>query len=79
MLDELVDYFDWALNEECFFNGECDMYEDNFLAQDKAVFAIEYDYAASDFCPETENMGLSFVKKTKDLRAWREGCEDYYY
>ncbi|CAE6900432.1 hypothetical protein ACOMICROBIO_FLGHMIGD_01422 [Vibrio sp. B1FLJ16] len=41
--DELVDYFDYAINEQCFaYGNECTTYEDNFLKQNKAVFNQEY-------------------------------------
>jgi hypothetical protein len=38
---KLVDWFDWALNEECVAYDECDRY-DVFLAADKAIFHVEY-------------------------------------
>ncbi|MCA2418850.1 MULTISPECIES: endo alpha-1,4 polygalactosaminidase [Vibrio] len=41
--DELVDYFDYAINEQCFaYGNECTTYEENFLKQNKAVFNQEY-------------------------------------
>ena len=40
-LDDLVEWFDWALNEECHAYGECDRY-DVFTNAGKAVFHVEY-------------------------------------
>lgn len=41
-VSQLVNAFDFALNEQCFGYNECDLYEDTFLAQNKAVFNQEY-------------------------------------
>lgn len=40
-IDQLVDYFDFAVNEECFENNECDSL-DRFITDGKAVFNLEY-------------------------------------
>lgn len=37
-LEDLVDYFDWAVNERCIEYGECGGYANTFLLRDKAVF-----------------------------------------
>ena len=42
-LGELVEYFDFAVNEQCYaYGNECVGYEDTFLKQNKAVFVQEY-------------------------------------
>ena len=46
---ELVDHFDWTLNEQCFQYNECGGYE-VFVDQDKAVFGVEYQGDAVSFC-----------------------------
>eukprot|EP00934_Nitzschia_sp_Nitz4_P002622 Nitzschia sp. Nitz4//scaffold61_size107673//59284//60684//NITZ4_004240-RA/size107673-processed-gene-0.189-mRNA-1//-1//CDS//3329555725//2612//frame0 len=76
-LDDLVDYYDWALNEECFYYSECDGYVDSFLAKNKAVFGVEYNLATSAFCQQANSMSMSWLKKRLNLSAYREGCEDY--
>jgi hypothetical protein len=76
-LEDLVDYYDWALNEQCFQYNECDGYVSTFVAQDKAVFGVEYSGQASNFCPKANAMGLSWLKKKLSLTAYREGCEEY--
>ena len=70
-LNELVDDFDWALNEECFAFQECDAYLDNFIAQDKAVFHAEYVDAdqAGIVCATTGALGLSTIVKELELFA----------
>lgn len=75
-LAELVDHFDWALNEECFQYNECDGYK-VFVQQNKAVFGVEYKGSASGFCSKAKAQGLSWLKKRLSLQAWRQGCEDF--
>jgi hypothetical protein len=53
-LDDLVDWFDWSLNEECHVYDECEPYE-TFIEDGKAVFNAEYvdDWAdAEDLAEE---------------------------
>eukprot|EP00549_Striatella_unipunctata_P019768 CAMPEP_0118699674 /NCGR_PEP_ID=MMETSP0800-20121206/16056_1 /TAXON_ID=210618 ORGANISM="Striatella unipunctata, Strain CCMP2910" /NCGR_SAMPLE_ID=MMETSP0800 /ASSEMBLY_ACC=CAM_ASM_000638 /LENGTH=355 /DNA_ID=CAMNT_0006599969 /DNA_START=94 /DNA_END=1161 /DNA_ORIENTATION=+ len=75
-LDVLVNYFDWALNEQCFEYDECDTY-DSFVDVDKAVFGVEYVGLAAVFCLEANNGNLSWLKKRLSLDAYRIGCEDF--
>ncbi len=70
---DLVDYYDWALNESCTRTpypgssslSECQFYQDTFIAQNKAVFWIEYvefGGTVEDFCPPAnDTYGLSFM------------------
>jgi hypothetical protein len=76
-LEDLVDDFDWALNEQCFSYDECQGYVDHFVAQGKAVFGVEYSGSLQSFCPFANGNGLSWLKKRLSLKAWRKGCEDY--
>ncbi len=82
-LADLVDDFDWALNEQCFQYNECSGYS-VFTAAGKAVFGVEYiDYInqgaspPATFCPNANAMQLSWLQKKLALDAWRIGCEDY--
>lgn len=63
--------YEFAVNEECFANGECDDYVDNLLADGKPVFHIEYLPAteAAAICAVTQPLGLSTVIKSYDLGA----------
>ncbi|MCC6552873.1 MAG: endo alpha-1,4 polygalactosaminidase [Polyangiaceae bacterium] len=75
-LADLVDDFDWALNEECFTYDECSLYSDTFIAANKAVFHAEYvDAGQLDaVCAVTKPLGLSTLLKNIDLDAWQLPC-----
>ena len=76
-LDELVNYFDFAVNEQCYaYGNECIHYEDNFLKNKKAVFVQEYyedgsegetskEEFKSNACPYYLAVGISAL--------WKEG------
>lgn len=62
---ELVDHFDFAVNEQCFQYQECD-YLAPFIAQDKAVFNAEYSVqlqtdsqARQQLCQQANSLSLS--------------------
>jgi hypothetical protein len=74
-LEDLVDYFDWALNEQCFEYDECDLYS-VFTDVDKAVFGVEYHGCLCNFCAKARCSNLSWMKKKLSLRSWRRGCDD---
>ncbi len=70
---DLVDYFDFAINEECFSYGECDLLLP-FIRADKAVFGAEYELRTSSFCSQANSMNMDFILKNWDLDAYREAC-----
>ena len=75
---QLVDLFDWALNEQCFEYDECELLLP-FIARGKAVFGVEYTDQANaldpaDYCPQANAMGYSWLVKTFDLGADGEDC-----
>jgi hypothetical protein len=72
-VDDLVDYFDFAVNEECFQYDECDTLIP-FERQGKAVFGIEYNMEPSNFCPEANGLNFDFLKKRLSLNEWRSAC-----
>ena len=72
---DLVGDFDWALNEECFAYDECELLLP-FIAAGKAVFGVEYELQAEDFCPQANVMDFSFLQKHWELDAWRVDCRD---
>eukprot|EP00122_Pirum_gemmata_P001493 Pgem_evm1s1341 len=51
LIKSLVNFYDFAVNEECIRWKECDSY-DHFYSQDKAVFSTEYDGSKSNACKE---------------------------
>ena len=65
-IDDLVEHFNWALNEECFQFDEC---EDllPFIEAGKAVFGVEYVGDPADYCPRAVEAGFSWLTKTLDL------------
>lgn len=75
-LADLVDDFDWALNEQCFQYNECSGYQ-VFVNAGKAVFGVEYQDSAATFCPQANSQDLFWLKKTLALDSWRIGCENY--
>ncbi len=70
---DLVAFFDWTLNEECFRYAECESLLP-FIAANKAVFHVEYGSATSSFCPATSQLGFSSIKKRRSLTAYRRVC-----
>jgi len=73
LVGDLVEYFDWALNEQCFQYNECDKLLP-FIQAGKAVFGVEYEGNTADFCPEANNNNFDWLKKNLELDAWRESC-----
>jgi hypothetical protein len=65
-IPDLVPYFDWALNEECFAYDECDLLLP-FVEAGKAVFGVEYEGRRGKYCPQAVAMGFSWLTKTYDL------------
>jgi hypothetical protein len=74
-LQDLVDWYDWALNEQCFEYDECEAYG-AFTNRDKVVLGVEYSGWLCRFCPQARTMQLSWMKKRPELGPWRRGCED---
>ena len=72
-VSELVDDFDFAVNEQCFEYGECAKLTP-FVRAGKAVFSAEYELDTADFCPEARRLGFSSIRKRTSLDAWREAC-----
>jgi len=70
---DLVDHFDFAVNEQCFEYGECAKLAP-FVRAGKAVFSAEYELDTADFCPEARRLGFSSIRKRTSLDAWREAC-----
>ena len=72
-IKDLVNYFDFAVNEECFQYGECDLLGP-FVDSGKAVFGVEYNLSNASFCPKANAMNFDFLKKNLSLDAWRQSC-----
>ncbi len=72
-IPQLVPYFDWALNEQCYQYGECDLLTP-FSTNAKAVMEIEYTAARTKFCPPANARNFNAIKKKLDLKGWRSAC-----
>ena len=73
---ELVNHFDWAMTEDCFFEGWCDQL-DVFVAANKAVFAAEYTDQwgnSTPFCSDANAMNFNAILKNRELDAHRVAC-----
>ena len=70
----LAPFFDFAVNEECFAYGECDVYKANFIDQGKPVFHVEYNVAKTKFCTQAKALGFSSLHKTLDLLSDWDPC-----
>ena len=72
-VEDLVEYFDWALNEQCFQYRECDKLLP-FISAGKAVFQVEYYLPRFLFCPQANKMSFNAMKKHMRLDACRKPC-----
>jgi len=70
---DLLPYFDWALNEQCFEFDECEALLP-FIDAGKAVFNAEYALETSEFCMEANALRFSAMKKNLELDAFRQPC-----
>jgi len=73
---DLVNDFDWALTEDCFYQNWCDQMKP-FIQQGKAVFAAEYTDTGitfDDFCPLAKEIKFSAIFKNRGLDAFRKTC-----
>lgn len=75
-IGDLVDDFDWQLNEQCFYYNECDLLLP-FIEAGKAVFGIEYEGDARAYCRALTKLGYSWLTKTYNLDDEPPGaCSD---
>ena len=72
-VNDLLPYFDWALNEECFTYQECELLVP-FISAGKAVFGVEYSLDPASYCPQANGMDFDFISKHLELDAWRLAC-----
>jgi|GEM_PF-1112253 len=72
-IPDLLPYFDWALNEQCFQYRECSALS-RFTAAGKAVFNVEYRLQPDQFCPQANQLNFNSLWKNIDLDAARVAC-----
>jgi hypothetical protein len=70
---DLLPYFDFALDEQCFQYDECSTLQP-FITAHKAVFEVEYSLNTSSFCPKANQMDFNSMKKHLSLDAYRQAC-----
>jgi len=72
-VEELLPYFDFQVNEQCFEYKAC---EDlvPFIKANKPVFNIEYKLGTNQFCTEANRMNFDSLKKNLDLDAKVDFC-----
>lgn len=73
-IPDLLSYFDWAINEQCFEYDECETLLP-FIEAGKPVFHVEYELELSEFCARAIALQFNSMKKNWDLDAWREPCD----
>ena len=73
IVPELVDDFDFAVNEQCLEFQECDLLMP-FIRQNKAVFHAEYQ-ASSNLCLPAQSIGFSTLLLSLELDgSFRKTC-----
>ena len=72
-IDQLEPFFDFAINEECFYYRECGKLR-RFIAAGKPVFHVEYELRRDRFCSRADDLGFSSMRKGWDLGRWRRPC-----
>ncbi|MFN3308495.1 MAG: endo alpha-1,4 polygalactosaminidase [Anaerolineales bacterium] len=75
-IPQLLAYFDWMLNEECFSYGECDLLLP-FVQASKPVFVVEYELEPAAFCPQALQMNFNALRKNWQLDAYRVDCREW--
>jgi len=73
-IPDLLPYFDWVLNEECFSYNECQALLP-FVRAGKPVFVIEYETKAEIFCPKSNELNFNSLQKNRELDAFRIPCK----
>jgi len=72
-VNDLIPYFDFALDEQCFQYNECDTLVP-FINAGKAVFEVEYKLSTGSFCPQANSLNFNSMQKHLSLDAWRLAC-----
>ena len=72
-VEDLLPYFDWMLNEECFSYDECHLLNP-FIEAGKPVFVIEYELSPQEFCEQANQMNFNALHKNWELDAYSVSC-----
>ena len=71
--EQLLAFFDWALNESCFSYDECYLLLP-FVKAGKPVFVLEYSLTPEEFCFQANAMDFDAMRKKVELDASRFPC-----
>ncbi len=71
---DLVNDFDWTLNEECAQYSECGLLKP-FSAAGKAVIEVEYQGSLSNFCPTASTNNWNALLMPLQLDGGRQPCQ----
>ncbi|MGI0118805.1 endo alpha-1,4 polygalactosaminidase [Zooshikella sp. RANM57] len=72
-VEELVDDFDFAVNEQCFaYDNECVQYESTFLKKNKAVFSQEYGGSDGLSQSQYEKTACPYFKSQNIASLWKK-------
>jgi hypothetical protein len=72
---QLLPFFDFAINEQCFEYHECDELKP-FIIANKVVFNVEYKLKPSEFCKQAQAMRFNSIKKSLELGENAIFCND---
>ena len=72
-MDELVDCFDFAIVEDCFYYKECN-FTRPFIINGKPVFDAEYILTPDEFCEEARKLNISAIHVPLDLDGDVDFC-----
>jgi hypothetical protein len=75
-VSDLIDHFDFAITEDCFFFNWAEKMSP-FIEAGKPVFAAEYDDTGVDFgsaCKKAKELRFSIIQKHRILTAYRVTC-----
>ena len=70
---DLVNNFDWILDEQCYQYRECALLNP-FSAAGKAVFDVEYNVSNSSFCPDANSRNYNAMRMPLNLDGGRWPC-----
>jgi hypothetical protein len=70
---DLVNDFDWMLNEQCYEYDECDLLHP-FIAAGKPVFEVEYELPRVAFCADANARGMNAMQMPLALDGGRWPC-----
>jgi len=72
-VNQLLPYFDYSLDEQCFQYHECNKLEP-FVAAGKPVFEVEYKLRTGQFCANANALDFNSLRKRLELDSWRRAC-----